>query len=370
MLRIDYHFLKMRILTFFLLLLISGFTDTLKAPFPISPPQSPKILAGESFTLRMSGVPTEDINSISGNYTVSPKGEVTLPKLTSPIKAAGQTSDELSRIIEQAYLREKIYEHPTVNIGPHGFVPGQKVIPVVGELQFPGNVLWRADLTLLTAIKERGGVRKSAKGPKVKLLRGMKLLEYDLGSLTKETDPVLEATDQVVVRGLPEASTAAFLQPGQGFSMRVRGVSVEYLNLFSGDYTVSADGTIRLPYVEGVLNVTNKSEADVLAIITKKLREMERFKNIEVSLARASPRFVYTVFSGGGEAQPPQEFAFRPGVRLFAALAMYRGPTAFSDLKKVKLIRGKTETIYDLKKLTKETSPLLEPGDTIVLPGG
>lgn len=355
----------MRIVTILILFAISCLAGSQKAPSPIATPQLPKILAGESFALRMSGVPNEDIHSISGDYTVSPEGEITLPKLKAPIQAAGQTSDELSKIIEQVYLREKIYAHPTVHIGPHGFVPGQKVIPVVGELQFPGQVLWRAGLTLLTAIKERGGVTKSATVPKVKLLRGMKLLEYDLGSLTKETDPVLEAKDQVVVRGLPEVATAAFLKPGQVFTLRLRGAPEE--NSISGHWTVPADGTIKLPYVKGDLNIINKSEADVVAMITTKLREVERFKNIEVSLVSSSPRFFYTVFTVGGEGNTPQEFAFRPVIHLFAAIARCGGPTKRAE---VKLIRGKTETIYDVKKLTEETSPLLEQGDTIVLSGG
>ena len=360
----------MRILTFFLLFIISGFADSPKAPFPIQTPQSPKILAGESFTLRMSGVPTEDINSISGNYTVSPKGEITLPKLKSPIQAAGQTSDELSKIIEQAYLREKIYEHPTVNIGPHGFVPGQKVLSVDGELHYPGDVLWRAELTLLTAIKERGGVTKSANVSKVELFRGTKQIEYDLRTLTKETDPVLEAADQVVVLGFPGAATAAFLQPGQGFRLRVSSVSLDDLQQISGNYTVSTEGTIKLPYVEGVLKVTNKTEADVAALIRKKFREVSRLKNAEVFLASSPSGCVYTVFTVGGEVKKPQEFMFKPGINLFVAIAMCGGPTEYSNLKKVKLIRGKTETVYDLKKLTNETVPLLEPGDQIVVPGG
>lgn len=358
----------MRILTFFLLFIISGFADTPKAPFPIQTPQSPKILAGESFALRMSGVPTEDINSISGNYTVSPKGEVTLPKLKLPIQAAGQTSDELRKIIEQAYLREKIYEHPTVNIGPHGFVPGQKVIPVVGELQFPGNVLWRADLTLLTAIKERGGATQLANT--VWLFRGARQTEYDLRRLTKNSDPVLEATDQVVVSGVWGYSTGTTLQPGQSFRMRVIGVSEEDLEQISGTYTISAEGTLKLPYVEGVIKATNKSESDLVAIITKKFREVERLKNAKVMLLSPPLTCVYTVVTVGGEVKKPQEFMFKPRINLFAAIAMCGGPTEYADVKKVKLIRGKTETVYDLKKLTNETVPILEPGDQIVVPGG
>lgn len=361
----------MRILTFFLLLAISCLAQKSVEPKSQPTAQPLKILAGEKLILRMVGIPTEDMASISGYYIVSPKGEITLPKLKSPIHAAGQTNEELGKVIQQASVKEKIYERPTAIVGlPECRMPGN-VVMLGGELNNPGEVPWRAGLTLLKAIEERGGVTEFANVSKVKLVRGKKQMQYDLRTLTKENDPVLDATDQVVVSGFWESPKTAILQPGQGFRLRVTGVSIEDLQQISGNYTISAEGTIKLPYIQGVIKVADKAQADVVAIITRKFREVERLKNAEVVISLSDDIGCYDPYVAvGGEVKRPQGFPFKPGVTLLEAIKLCGGLTTFSDIKKVKLIRGKTETVYDLKKLTKETSPILEPGDQIVVPGG
>ena len=370
MLRIDYHFLKMRIPTTLLLLAISCLAQKPVETKPQPTDQPAKILAGETLILRMVGIPAEDMASISGCYTVSPKGEVTLPKLKSPIHAAGQANEELCKAIRQAYVKENIYEHPTAIIGlPECRLPGN-VVMLGGELNSPGELPWRSGLTLLTAIKERGGVTEFANVSKVKLVRGKKQMEYDLRTLTTETDPVLEATDQVVVSGFWESPKTTILQPGQSFRLRVTRVSIEDLQQISGNYTISTEGTIKLPYVKGVIKVADKAQADVGAIITRKFREVERLKNAEVVISLSDIGCYDPYVTVGGEVKIPQGFPFKPGVTLLEAIKLCGGPTEYSNMKKVKLIRGKTETVYDLKNLTNETLPILEPGDQIVVPEG
>ena len=75
-----------------------------------------------------------------------------------------------------------------------------------------------------------------------------------------------------------------------------------------------------------------------------------------------------TVSGGRIRANDPVRVPYRKGMHIYAALDRAFGPTDGPD--KVKLIRGKTETIYDLRKVNNENNPELQPGDQIIVPGG
>ena len=73
--------------------------------------------------------------------------------------------------------------------------------------------------------------------------------------------------------------------------------------------------------------------------------------------------------SGGTRAGVPVRVPYGKGMNIFAAINR-AGGASWDDPRKVKLIRGKTETIYDLRKINNANNPELQPGDQIIVPEG
>ena len=59
--------------------------------------------AGESFGLRISGVPADEVQLVSAQYGISDAGTIRLPYLKISIQAAGLKPSALARKIEAAY---------------------------------------------------------------------------------------------------------------------------------------------------------------------------------------------------------------------------------------------------------------------------
>ena len=70
---------------------------------------------GQSFGLRLTGVPQDDQTSISQTYTISDKGTIKLLYLKE-MKAASMKPSELMRSVEQAYIKAEIFTKPNVVI--------------------------------------------------------------------------------------------------------------------------------------------------------------------------------------------------------------------------------------------------------------
>lgn len=164
--------------------------------------QEPRLAAGNTFSLRISGVPPEDANQVSQNITISSAGTITLTYLPNPISAAGLTPTELQRKIEQAYKAGDIYTHPTINIMTNNNFTTEMVISVGGEVRVPGDVPFRPGINLFAAINKCGGPTEYGNMKKVKLTRkdGTERV-YDMRRVSAANNPEMAAGDQVIVPG-------------------------------------------------------------------------------------------------------------------------------------------------------------------------
>ncbi len=57
-----------------------------------------------------------DAPDVTGEYRVSPTGQIELPLLSEPIVAAGRTPAQLSELISERYRKSEIYSHPRVTV--------------------------------------------------------------------------------------------------------------------------------------------------------------------------------------------------------------------------------------------------------------
>jgi polysaccharide export outer membrane protein len=108
-------------------------------------------------------------DELSTTVPVRPDGLISTP-LVEDMKAAGKTSSELARDIEDV-LSEYV-RSPDVTVIVKEFVGTVDAqVRVLGEALNPGNVPYREGMTILTVMLEVGGLTEFARANRSKLMR-------------------------------------------------------------------------------------------------------------------------------------------------------------------------------------------------------
>jgi protein involved in polysaccharide export with SLBB domain len=155
--------------------------------------------AGDRVTVRIAGVPDNEIAQISGVYTISDAGTIKLPHLSSGVRAAGMKPSKLQSLIEQTYVGEQIYTRPNITISTDDGGATARTITIVSGCQRNGAVPYSANLTIFKAIGTAGGFSPFAKPSKAKLIRNGQVTPLDLSRYDPSVDIKLEPEDQIIV---------------------------------------------------------------------------------------------------------------------------------------------------------------------------
>ena len=152
---------------------------------------------GDSLELRIGGVPPEEVQQVSGAYTIDGDGYVNLPNI-GKVRASDATQSELQRSIESTYISRQIYTNPSITLT----IPNMaRFVNTGGEVKAPQRVPFTADLTLLGAISASGGFTDFADQGKVRLLRDGKVTIVNVKEVRKdpEKDIRLKPGDRIEV---------------------------------------------------------------------------------------------------------------------------------------------------------------------------
>ncbi len=159
--------------------------------------QETALAPGQTLNLKLAGVPADDQAAISGPYTVSDAGTISLLYLPE-IRAAGLRPSELARQIEVAYRNAQIYTKPNATINlDRGAV--DHFVTVMGEVNTAGQVLYTPGLTMLAAIAQRGDFSDFGDPRRVKLTRGGDVTYHDLSRVASTENAALRPGDLIVV---------------------------------------------------------------------------------------------------------------------------------------------------------------------------
>ncbi len=131
--------------------------------------------SGDSFDLRISGVPADDQSTISGAYTVDNQGYFNLSYI-GKVKAGGRTASEVQTLVERAYVDQGYFTHPTISLT---IAPTARFVNVGGQVKSPGRIPYTADMTVFSAIGAAGDFTEFAKQNGVILMRGGKSTKID-----------------------------------------------------------------------------------------------------------------------------------------------------------------------------------------------
>lgn len=147
-------------------LIVPGIVQAAAAQLPATPSAENEYVIGTGDQLQIFVWHNADL---SAHVPVRPDGRISIP-LVEDIPSAGKTPTELARDIE---VRLKKYvQDPTVTVIVDNFVglPSQQ-IRVVGQATTPKALPYRADMTILDAMIEVGGLTPYAAGNRAKLTR-------------------------------------------------------------------------------------------------------------------------------------------------------------------------------------------------------
>jgi protein involved in polysaccharide export with SLBB domain len=152
---------------------------------------------GDTLDLRIGGVPPEEVQLFTAQYTVDDDGMLNLPYIGN-VRVAGMPTNQAQLAIENKFKAEKIFTNPTITINQQ---TSSRFVIVGGAVRQPGRVPFTPDLTLTSTINAAGGFNEFANQKQVRLTRGGKTSVFDFRQLRKNpgSDPKILPGDQVEV---------------------------------------------------------------------------------------------------------------------------------------------------------------------------
>jgi protein involved in polysaccharide export with SLBB domain len=158
----------------------------------------------------------------------------------------------------------------------------------------------------------------------------------------------------------------AVLRVGDPIELKIGGVPVEEQQQVNNTYTVDSNGAINLPYINRV-HAEGLTPAQLGQAIEASYRANKVFTNPTITiLMQPTARFVNI----GGSVRAPNRIPFTEDITLLSAINAAGGFNDFADQKHVRLLRGNTAKVYDVRQFRRDPSldPKLQPGDRIEVP--
>jgi len=149
---------------------------------------------GDTLIIRLTGVPTQDQGIFE--VKIDESGKISMPHIGSLV-AANNTTVELKKLIESAYLKEEIFTNPNVTVD----LKEQRFVDVTGEVRMPQRVPYTKDLTALGAVAACGGFTDFANRRRVRLTQGGQTQEFNAKEIQADQgrDIRLKPNDKIQV---------------------------------------------------------------------------------------------------------------------------------------------------------------------------
>ena len=162
------------------------------------------------------------------------------------------------------------------------------------------------------------------------------------------------------------ALAQATLRIGDPVELRIGGVPNEEQQQVNNIYTVDTSGSINLPYINKV-HAEGLTPAELAQSIENNYRVSRIFTNPTITIVmQPTSRFVNV----GGAVRNPMRVPFTEDMTLLAAINAAGGFNDFADQKKVRLLRGNSAKVFDVRQFRRDPSldVRLQPGDRVEVP--
>ena len=161
------------------LLLLGVFALPLLAQDAATEPRAAK---GGVIQVQFKNIPSEDVNNVNGEYTVSREdGTISVPYLSGRVRVVGMTARQVENTLRSLYLAQEIYSDPIImaNVGPRNEVPvNTRFVQVTGYVAGKKNLPYREGMTLIQALIECGDITDFG-SRKIQVTRGKVTRIYD-----------------------------------------------------------------------------------------------------------------------------------------------------------------------------------------------
>jgi polysaccharide biosynthesis/export protein VpsN len=158
----------------------------------------------------------------------------------------------------------------------------------------------------------------------------------------------------------------ATLRIGDPIELRIGGVPAEEQAQVNNTYTIDAQGSLNLPYINKV-KAEGLTPAQLANSIEGTYRANKVYTNPTITiLMQPTSRFVNV----GGSVRNPSRVPFTEDMTLLTAISAAGGFNDFADQKRVRLLRGNDAKIYDVRQFRRDPSldVKLRPGDRVEVP--
>lgn len=162
------------------------------------------------------------------------------------------------------------------------------------------------------------------------------------------------------------ARAGAVFRDGDTIELRIGGVPTEEITVVTGAYTVDGEGFINLPHI-GKIRAAGLSQAALQRAVEEAYKTAEIYTNPTVTVAVPTTlRFVNV----SGDVRQPRRVEYTTDLTVLGAISASGGFTEYADQRKVRLMRGGSVQIVDIKAV--RANPSLDisllPGDHIEVP--
>jgi protein involved in polysaccharide export with SLBB domain len=164
---------------------------------------------------------------------------------------------------------------------------------------------------------------------------------------------------------------SATLKAGDSVQIELKAPA-EDAALFEGNYTISESGMVKVAKLNDAISAAGLSTRELSRKIESAYRAANIYKDPKIIVSVPEPKWIAArVVNVEGGVRRPGEVPLRENMRLFQAITRAGGFTDSEKVREVKLIRGKKETKYDVRRMKADGSnnPLLQDGDQIIVPG-
>lgn len=142
----------------------------------------PRAARGGVIHVQFKNIPSEDVNNVSGDYTVSRQdGTISMPYLEGRVRVVGMTARQVENTLRSLYVAQQIYSDPIVmaNVGPRNETPiDTRYVQVTGYVAGKKNLPYREGMTLIQALIECGDITDFG-SRKIQVTRGKVTRVYD-----------------------------------------------------------------------------------------------------------------------------------------------------------------------------------------------
>lgn len=211
----NYNFLRIAIVSFAMagLAILGGCSGArLSSGLPEAPKLTQQDVAGQKYMIGAGDqilVTVFGEKDLSGIYSIDPEGMLAMP-LVAPIKASGQSLEQLEQSVFQAYDGDYLIE-PRVSVSMHRFRP----FFILGEVRSPGGYDYVHNMTVEQAVAIGGGMTYRGHRDDIVIRRKMPI-HVDAKSettLSPEDQERLDNSDMALTKDF-RATMASRVYPG------------------------------------------------------------------------------------------------------------------------------------------------------------